>query len=152
MRLIDAEFTKRLAERLIKDEEYYNTSPKSWAEEIENFKCLIDSIPTIEAKPVVHAHWKKDPITGWKYCSECQEDAPYSKYLDDTYRSRFCPACGAQMDEVVEEIATTTDHIADIGKKEPICGGAQNGVKIPVISMADVPKIVEAMENEKADS
>ena len=53
---------------------------------------------------------------------------------------------------VVEDFATTTDHIADIGKKEPICGGAQNGVKIPVISMADVPKIVEAMENEKADS
>ena len=53
----------------------------------------------VEAKPVVHAHWEKDPVTGWEYCSHCKEDAPFSKYTDDAYESMFCPACGAQINE-----------------------------------------------------
>ena len=98
-RLIDAEFTKRLAERLIKDEEEcYNTSPKSWAEEIENFKCLIDSIPTIEAKPVVHAHW--DEVSGGRtICTNCG-NYPLYDYFGRLKLSDVCPHCGAQMDEV----------------------------------------------------
>lgn len=98
MRLIDAEFTKRLAERLIKDEEEcYNTSPKSWAEEIENFKCLIDSIPTIEAKPVVHAHWKNWGCEG-TVCSNCYGRVLYA-CDEHEKKSKYCPHCGAQMDE-----------------------------------------------------
>lgn len=103
-KLISAEFTKRLAERLIKDEEEcYNTSPKSWAEEIENFKHLIDSIPAVEAKPIVHAHWEKPTCINGRafsiyHCSACGE-VPCG--IDNN--TKYCPNCGAQMDEVVEK-------------------------------------------------
>lgn len=42
--------------------------------------------PTIEAKPIVHAHWKHH-----MQCSECGQV--------DTTEPNFCPHCGAQMDE-----------------------------------------------------
>lgn len=127
-RPIDAELLKRLAERLIKDEEEcYNTSPKSWAEEIENFKRLIDSIPTIEAKPVVYAHWE-EVRKGLHVCSRCKVKAPLESdeydYMESL--SAYCPLCGAQMDELVSkadelnssEEPNSCDHIAEDGKKE----------------------------------
>jgi hypothetical protein len=58
MRLIDAELLKRTTERLIKEEEQNGFYPKSWDEEVIAFKHLIDSMPIIEAKPIVHAHWE----------------------------------------------------------------------------------------------
>lgn len=75
---------------------------------ILSFEAVIDLIgaaPTIEAKPVVHAH--------------------------------FCWNCGVQMDESISCSHEDDNHIAEDGKK---------GVKIPVISMEDVPKIMEEME------
>lgn len=69
-----------------------------------------------EAKPVVHAHWKQN-WAGLLFCSNCADDA--KAYM---YRKKYCPDCGAQMDElvsktddlnssvVVEENATTTNN------------------------------------------
>ena len=63
----------------------------------------VDEMPTIEAKPVVQAHWrefyppKEFILTGEEklyICSNC--DAKYSNIENQ----RFCPWCGAQMDEV----------------------------------------------------
>lgn len=84
-------------------------------------EAIIDEQPTIEAKPVVHAHWDKDrccthcgrtymdiAIAVWEDFSENEADIP-----------SCCPYCGAQMDE--------------------------KGVKIPVLRMEDVPKIMEEM-------
>lgn len=70
------------------------------------FKTMINEQPTIEAKPVVHAHWKEwyPPkefiLTGEErlyICSNC--DAKYS----NVENNRFCPWCGAQMDEVASD-------------------------------------------------
>lgn len=83
-------------------------------------ECVERSIrnaPTIEAKPVVHAHWKKWGCEG-TVCSNCYGRVLY-ECDEQEKKSKFCPHCGAQMDE---------------------------GVKIPVISMEDVPKIMEEME------
>ena len=58
--------------------------------------------PTIEAKPVVHAHWisKNDHGYEWIFvCSNCG-------YIDGypfNDRSNYCPNCGAKMDEPIEE-------------------------------------------------
>ena len=58
--------------------------------------------PTIEAKPVVHAHWisKNDHGYEWIFvCSNCD-------YIDGypfNDRSNYCPNCGAKMDEPIEE-------------------------------------------------
>jgi hypothetical protein len=82
--------------------------------------CIINA-PTIEAKPIVHAHWvdvNPNLHIGMK-CSLCGARIKYSEFFNGNHR--YCHKCGAQMDE---------------------------GVKIPVISMEDVPKIMEEMENE----
>ena len=85
--------------------------------------AIINHLPTIEAKPVVHAHWisedeaEKLGHLEWSYgCSNCKEI-----FWDctESFAFSYCPHCGAQMDE---------------------------GVKIPVISMEDVPKLAKEME------
>jgi hypothetical protein len=77
----------------------------------------IANAPTIEAKPVVHAHWEEKHSLH-HICSECHHDAPYKMNGYDAMEdlSAYCPNCGAQMDE---------------------------SVKIPVISMEDVPKLAK---------
>lgn len=60
----------------------------------------IANTPTIEAKPVVHAHWIEQIIDGGQelMCSNCGE---YALMNDEFYSefSKYCPYCGAQMDE-----------------------------------------------------
>ena len=41
------------------------------------------------------------------------------------------------------EKPNSCDHIAEVGKKEPFPQAHENGVKIPVISMEDVPKLAK---------
>lgn len=128
MRLIDAEFALKLAE----DPDY---GFESWNGNMQDVEGLLNDCPAIEAKPVVHAHWKEwyPPkefiLTGEEklfICSNC--DAKF----ETVENSKYCPYCGAQMDEVAGDINV----------------GTKNGVKIPVISMEDVPKVMEEMENE----
>lgn len=63
----------------------------------------LETAPTIEAKPVVHAHWEKPNYIDMYYseviCCSCGK-----KVLDEHKKEyKFCPFCGAQMDEVVED-------------------------------------------------
>ena len=55
-------------------------------------ECNIDYMPTIDAEPVKHGRWIKNPPTeAWEYhCSLCgtQED----------YKENYCRNCGARMD------------------------------------------------------
>lgn len=91
---------------------------------VEIVADCITNAPTIEAKPVVHAHWNDDGR-----CTNCGEHAPFLLWADTWYESKYCHGCGAQMDEVVSD--------NNVGSK---------GVKIPVISMEDVPKMMEEKE------
>lgn len=65
----------------------------------------IDEMPAIEAKPVVHAHWENHNNMVPRQCSNCNGFAlsfdigNYQKEIE----SDFCPHCGAQMVEEVEE-------------------------------------------------
>ena len=101
---------------------------------LDGAMCVLDAIdemPTIEAKPVVHAHWEiekyqapfDDELQYKMTCSKCG----YDYCSDEVYCLEYCARCGAQMDEPFSQ-----DH--------------EKGVKIPVISMKDVPKIMEEME------
>lgn len=47
---------------------------------------LIDEIPVVEVKPVVHAKWNYDGT-----CDNCK-----AQILSN--HANFCPACGAKMD------------------------------------------------------
>lgn len=54
----------------------------------------INQIPTIEAEPVKHGRWiPTDRLGGmdWYCCNACSQ-------YNATYRSPFCPNCGARMD------------------------------------------------------
>lgn len=64
-------------------------------------ECDIKREPTIEAEPIKHGHW-------WHYegtltCSECHTEIydDIMELLGDAV-PRYCPDCGAKMDEVEE--------------------------------------------------
>jgi rubrerythrin len=54
----------------------------------------LDAIPAVDAAPVVHGRWKAILNPFWDAeCSECG----YAK--KNGWEWRFCPNCGAKMDE-----------------------------------------------------
>ena len=106
MKLIDAE---ALIKKM-KLEEAYSEYPQDL--NFDDAIACIEDAPTIEAKPVVHAHWE-EVREGRHICSNCKVKASLTSdeydYMEDL--SDYCPYCGAQMDEVVvEENATTTNN------------------------------------------
>lgn len=72
---------------------------------VEDILVALEEAPTIEAKPVVHAHWEEhrefyedEGFEGYYYsCSNCG-----GTLYGDVEGFNFCHCCGAQMDEVVE--------------------------------------------------
>ena len=64
----------------------------------------IDRTPTADVQPVIHAHWETTKLTSkWIFvCSHCH-DGWYERYEDDNIIWKYCPDCGAKMDEEVED-------------------------------------------------
>ena len=94
--------------------------------DIDCLDCIIEeaikNAPTIEAKPVVHARWENIFCLITPYDDDDYEEARCkcsNCTMITDFEYDYCPYCGAQMDEDVE---------------------------ISVISMEDVPKIMEEME------
>ena len=136
MRPIDAEaFQRDIARMCVKRCHLYENDDgfPNCRECVANFIYeMLKKAPTIEAKPVVHAHWEYTGESDGKKiyrCTNCQA------LLSGT--GNFCKECGAQMDESISCSHEDDNHFAEDGKM---------GVKIPVISMEDVPKIMEEME------
>ena len=73
-----------------------NISPLDFRGTAEYFAKQIDSMPTIDAVPVKHGKWENSrpdaPMFGFYYCSLCgrKRTSP---------QDRYCPNCGARMDE-----------------------------------------------------
>lgn len=99
MRLIDAEALRESFYKKFDKEELQYTQPFIHASLILLEK-FIDHAPTIEAKPVVHAHWKKENDLFF-VCSNCGTTCPYNFESDfiTHWECKYCPICGAQMDE-----------------------------------------------------
>ena len=57
----------------------------------------IDSVPGVDAVPVVYGYWYKAPHHPYR-CSNCGEMALLDMYGESHYRSNYCPNCGAKMD------------------------------------------------------
>ena len=58
--------------------------------------------PTIEAKPVVHAHWIEQEdgnLDTYYTCSSCKEDFDLIAGTPCENLYNYCPSCGAKMDE-----------------------------------------------------
>lgn len=73
---------------------------------------IIEKAPTVEAEPVIHAHWVKmsDPDGLYYCCGNCGEDLPRYYTERPTFDNPFpdmesidktprCPNCGAVMDK-----------------------------------------------------
>lgn len=67
---------------------------------LEKFKGTLRRIPAADVAPVVHAHWirfkERDSCYIHMRCSACSaywSDPSHSDYF------RYCPNCGAKMDE-----------------------------------------------------
>ena len=99
MRLIDADNIQDELAALIL---YSAGTPEG--ECVEYAHNLIDAQPTIDAVPVVHAHWIHDHDVEhygkhygayWR-CSSC------GRILKDSNWFPYCPMCGARMDGEVE--------------------------------------------------
>ena len=67
----------------------------------------IGKTPTVDAEPVVHAHWIEDDHGCCRNCSACGfrvgDDTSYDLYGDWKIAPKRCPDCGAHMDEEVAE-------------------------------------------------
>lgn len=82
-KLIDAEEAKKALTG-------WETDPTD--EEIE---FAIDRIPTVDAEPVTHSHWKYYHIENRAVCMNCG----FERDLDYNFgRAVSCPNCGAKMD------------------------------------------------------
>lgn len=93
---------------------------------INDMLCELEDAPTIEAKPVV-------------YCKDCEYFNPHCQscflhWQEDDDPNVFCFQTNPD------------DYCSFAEKKKPISQTHENGVKIPVISMEDLPKIAKEME------
>ena len=96
MRLIDADALKTKIQKIKAEALEHGFAPESVCGDI--LLNFLDNAPTIEAKPVVHAHWEGDT------CSHCKlrwkenmcDDADDWGYFDPM--PDYCCNCGAQMD------------------------------------------------------
>ncbi len=139
MRLIDAEVFEKSV-RTDFWEHYTNCHDTDQTDLLELIMDNLAECPTIEAKPVVHAHWIKhrefyedEGFEGYYYsCSNCD-----GTLYGDVEGFNFCHCCGAQMDESI-----SCGHEDDNNTQKT----SVDGVKIPVISMEDVPKVMEELK------
>ena len=92
MRLIDAD---SIQEELTVMILYLGGTPKG--ECIEYAHDLIDAQPTIDATPMVHAHWV-DQKHGVYKCSNCGNFLDFSGVNAGRGDANYCPNCGAKME------------------------------------------------------
>ena len=70
---------------------YYNTPDINLS--CEKFEAAILKIQAADVAPVIHAHWIRYPDCGVTKCSNCGWS------IEECGDSKWCPECGAQMDE-----------------------------------------------------
>jgi len=89
-------------------------SPVEFSEiEEANNRAINDCIgeilaaPTLDVKPVVHAHWIRTAIDdgnkGYIRCSNCGADFSLPVHKMQGFYQRYCGSCGAKMDDEIDD-------------------------------------------------
>lgn len=99
-RLIDADMVDSV---ILSDTDNDNIQASAVREYCVRQHAFLDKFPTIDAEPVRHGHWI-DKCGGtysrWSaYCSMCSKKCGCGGTLESQHK-RYCPNCGAKMDEV----------------------------------------------------
>ena len=96
MRVIDADNLISIMQKACEREKGYGTpyAMMKW------FMNIIDSQPTVDAVPVVHAEWEQlcDPYFSTKIPTISRCTACGKKYNLGHLDYNFCPECGAKME------------------------------------------------------
>jgi hypothetical protein len=66
-------------------------------------KQTVEYMPDADVEPIKHGEWikKENKTTYWWECSECGEEPLKDGYERRAF-SRYCPNCGAKMEEDTE--------------------------------------------------
>ena len=104
MRLIDADALEKRIDEFLEGVENANYVKENWM-------CVVDEQPTIDAEPIRHGRWiisdieeeeKSDTDFARLYeCSACHVGYIY-RTPEDITEEKYCYNCGAKMDEVEE--------------------------------------------------
>ena len=68
-------------------------------------RSIVDEAPTVDAEPIRHGHWVDVGSEVARVCSYCHEDVLYAVMYNlkgEEVSLKYCPYCGAKMDEVTE--------------------------------------------------
>lgn len=103
MRLIDAD---KLDKQCLRAHLIYPNGEESFGYTRVFLGVSVKDAPTIEADPVVHGHWEKykhhrymsEIYTTDFRCSVCKKRGFHNGEMIEEYK--YCPHCGARMDEV----------------------------------------------------
>ena len=98
MRLIDADALKTKIQKIKAEALEHGFAPESVCGDI--LLNFLDNAPTIEAKPVVHAHWENEHLNRYGHLCHCCSNCGFSASHKD---KNWCANCGAQMDEEVSD-------------------------------------------------
>jgi len=100
MRLIDVKELKEWIENWFEVNAYYHPYSKSNNIPIPELYDILKRMPTVDAEPVRRGHWINKG--NYAICSECGANSgtQYNGLEPVPRCSRYCPNCGAKMDEV----------------------------------------------------
>ena len=104
MRLIDADKVQEIIDHVRLKYIAYGTKSQTnqffW-DNIRYVEKKVRSIPTVEAKPVVHGGWIYNRYHTWE-CGNCGFH-PFKGYIPKEPGFNFCPNCGADMRKKVND-------------------------------------------------
>lgn len=72
-----------------------------WLVKKTSVLAKIEDTTVVQLNPVVHAHWflLDDCANDGVYCSACAKKVYKTDYANQKLKSKYCPNCGAKMDE-----------------------------------------------------
>lgn len=68
-------------------------------------RAEIEKAPVVDAEPVRHGHWLllDECANAGVYCTRCGKKVYKEQYANQKIKSKYCPNCGAKMDEEADD-------------------------------------------------